>query len=238
ALVGKGVCFDTGGLDLKTAAGMKLMKKDMGGAASVLALARLVMAQALPVRLHVLIPAVENSIAGDAYRPLDVIETRKGLGVEIFNTDAEGRVILADALFEAARHKPDLIIDCATLTGAARVALGTECPVIFCNDDGLADDLAAAARAEDDPLWRLPLFDDYRYQTESRITDLNNCPDGGFGGAITAALFLEAFVDKGLSWVHVDMMGYNQRARPGRPEGGEAGPIRALFACLAQRYGG
>ena len=235
-LVGKGVCFDTGGLDIKTSAGMKLMKKDMGGAAIVLGLARMIMDAALPVRLRLLVPAVENSISGNAMRPLDVVATRKGLSVEIGNTDAEGRVILADALHEAATDAPDLLIDCATLTGAARVALGPELPVLFSNDDALAESLLAHGRAVDEPLWRLPLWPGYRRLLDGKTADLTNAPDSPFAGAILAALFLEEFVEPARSWVHIDAMAWNVTARPGRPEGGEASGLRALYALIAQRF--
>mgnify|MGYP001202589536 CR=1 FL=1 len=235
-LVGKGVCFDTGGLDIKTSAGMKLMKKDMGGAAIVLGLARMIMDAALPVRLRVLVPAVENSISGNAMRPLDVVATRKGLSVEIGNTDAEGRVILADALHEAATEAPNLLIDCATLTGAARVALGPELPVLFCNDDALAESLLAHGRAVDEPLWRLPLWPGYRRLLDGKTADLTNAPDSPFAGAILAALFLAEFVEPVRSWVHIDAMAWNVTARPGRPEGGEASGLRALYALVAQRF--
>ncbi len=237
-LVGKGVCFDSGGLDLKSAGGMKLMKKDMGGAAHVLGLARAIMAAGLPVRLRVLVPAVENSVAGNAVRPLDVIGTRKGLTVEIGNTDAEGRLVLADALTEADAEAPELIVDCATLTGAARVALGTELPALFTPDDALAADLLRHAAVEQDPLWRLPLWAPYRAQLDSKVADLNNISDGPFGGAITAALFLEHFVTETAAWAHLDMMAWNLKARPGRPVGGEAMGLRALFAMIEERFGG
>ena len=237
-LVGKGVCFDSGGLDLKSAGGMKLMKKDMGGAAHVLGLARAIMAAGLPVRLRVLVPAVENSVAGNAVRPLDVIGTRKGLSVEIGNTDAEGRLVLADALTEADAEAPELIVDCATLTGAARVALGTELPALFTPDDALAADLLRHAAVEQDPLWRLPLWAPYRAQLDSKVADLNNISDGPFGGAITAALFLEHFVTETAAWAHLDMMAWNLKARPGRPVGGEAMGLRALFAMIEERFGG
>lgn len=236
-LVGKGVCFDTGGLDLKGSANMQLMKKDMGGAAQILGLAAMVMGAKLPVRLRVLVPAVENSVSGDAMRPLDVIRTRKGLTVEVGNTDAEGRLILCDALAEADREQPDLIIDCATLTGAARVALGPDVPALFANDDKVADALMAAARREGDPLWRLPLWPGYRSALDSKVADLNNISDGPFAGAITAALYLERFVSDKRPWVHIDMMGWNPTARPGRPKGGEAQGMRALFRLIAERYG-
>ncbi|HYC05176.1 MAG TPA: leucyl aminopeptidase family protein [Azospirillaceae bacterium] len=236
-LVGKGVCFDSGGLDIKGAANMLLMKKDMGGAAHVLGLARMVMAAKLPVRLRVLVPAVENAIAGNAFRPGDILATRKGLTVEIGNTDAEGRLILCDALFEADQAKPAMILDFATLTGAARVALGTELPALFANDDQLANDFLAAATEADDPVWRLPLWQGYRKQLDSKVADLNNAPSGGFGGAITAALYLEQFVSKGTPWAHIDLMAWNQSAKPGRPEGGEAMALRAAFTLLEKRFG-
>lgn len=236
-LVGKGVCFDSGGLDLKPARGMILMKKDMGGGALVLGLARLIMAAGLRVRLRVLVPAVENSVAGNAMRPLDVIESRKGLTIEVGNTDAEGRLILADALAEADREKPDLLIDCATLTGAARVALGPDVPAMFTPDDTLAEELAVHAGAEADPLWRLPLWAPYREMLASKVADLNNVADGPFAGAITAALFLKEFVTEARRWVHLDMMAWNAKARPGRPVGGEAMGLRALFALIRARYG-
>jgi leucyl aminopeptidase len=236
-LVGKGVCFDTGGLDLKPASGMELMKKDMGGAAHVLALAQMVMDAKLPVRLRVLIPAVENSVSGNAFRPLDIIRTRKGLTVEVGNTDAEGRLILCDALAEAMTEKPDLVIDCATLTGAARVALGPDLPAMFANDDATAEALLRHGLAEDDPVWRLPLHPGYRAMLDSKIADMNNVSSGPFAGAITAALFLEAFVDAGIPWVHLDLFAWNPRARPGRPEGGAAMALRALYALVAERAG-
>lgn len=236
ALVGKGVCFDTGGLDLKPAAGMALMKKDMGGAAHVLALARLVMQQKLPVRLLMLIPAVENSIAGNAYRPGDVIPTRKGLSVEIGNTDAEGRVILSDALTYACESQPDLVIDMATLTGAARVALGADLPPVFSNREEVARDIQKAGDEVEDPLWTMPLYQPYRKLIESPIADINNAGKGPFGGCITAALFLEYFVEADIPWVHIDTFGWNQADRPGRPQGGEALGLRAVFSYLKKRY--
>lgn len=235
-LVGKGVCFDSGGLDIKGADNMKLMKKDMGGAAHVLGLAQLIMATKLPVRLRVLIPAVENSVSGNAFRPLDVLPTRKGLTVEIGNTDAEGRVILSDALYEAATEHPDLLIDCATLTGAARVALGTEMPAFFTPDDDVSAQLMAASNEQADPLWRLPLFAGYEEQLKSSVAHLNNAPSSGYAGAITAALFLKKFVEDVTAWVHIDMMAWNIKARAGRPEGGEAMGLRALYAMIAARY--
>ena len=233
-LVGKGVCFDSGGLDLKTAAGMKLMKKDMGGAAHVLGLASMVMAAGLAILLRVLVPAVENSVSGNAFRPLDVLKTRKGLTVEVGNTDAEGRLILCDALAEASREKPDLLIDFATLTGAARVALGTGLPAVFCNDDALADSLLGHGQAQHDPLWRLPLHQPYRKSLDSQVADLNNISDGPYGGAITAALFLETFVGPDIPWAHLDLMAWNTSASPGRPQGGEAMGLRAIYAAIEQ----
>jgi leucyl aminopeptidase len=236
-VIGKGVCFDTGGLDLKNDAGMKLMKKDMGGAAHALGLAQMIVEAKLPVRLRVLIPAVENSVAGNAIRPLDVVKSRKGLTVEIGNTDAEGRLILADALAEASREKPALMFDFATLTGAARVALGPELPALFCNDDAMADELARHAAAEADPMWRLPLWQPYRKRLDSRVADLNNISDGPFAGAITAALFMQEFVDPGIPWAHLDLFAWNPHGRPGRPEGAEAQTIRAIHALIAARFG-
>jgi len=236
-LVGKGVTFDTGGLDIKSSSGMKLMKKDMGGAAHALGLASMVMAAKLDVRLRVIVAAVENSVSGTAMRPLDVIGTRKGLSVEIGNTDAEGRVILADALALASENQPDIILDFATLTGAARVALGSELPGLFCNDDGWADDILRAGVATADQMWRLPIYQPYKKQTKSKIADLRNDTDSSYGGAITAALFLQAFVGEGVSWAHVDLMGWNLSAQPGKPEGGEAMSMRAIFSVLAKRYG-
>ncbi|MCR9221781.1 MAG: leucyl aminopeptidase family protein [Alphaproteobacteria bacterium] len=236
-LVGKGVCFDTGGLDLKPSNAMLMMKKDMGGAAQALAVARMVMAAELPVRLRVLIPAVENSVSGDAFRPLDVLTSRKGLTVEIGNTDAEGRLVLADALTLACEEKPALLADFATLTGAARIALGTEVPALFTDDESLADDLAEAGKAVADPLWRLPLVDAYDAQLDSKVADLNNAPPGGYGGAITAGLFLRRFVDPGIPWFHIDVMAWNAKTKPGRPEGGEAQSPRAVFAMLRNRFG-
>lgn len=235
ALIGKGVCFDSGGLDLKPAGGMLLMKKDMGGGAHVLALAQMIMAARLPVRLRVLVPAVENSVSGNAFRPLDILPTRKGLTVEVGNTDAEGRLILCDALAEAAAEKPALMIDFATLTGAARVALGTELPAMFCNDDATAEALLRHGLAEDDALWRLPLHKGYRSQLDSPVADINNVTEGGFGGAITAALFLQEFVEPGIPWVHIDLMAWNLANRPGRPKGGEAMALRAVYALIVEK---
>ncbi len=237
SLVGKGVCFDSGGLDLKSAAGMKLMKKDMGGAASVLALAHMVMDAQLPVCLRVLVPAVENAVSGNAYRPGDVLQTRKGLTVEVGNTDAEGRLIMCDALTEAASEKPELLIDFATLTGAARIALGTELPALFSNDDALAEHTLDAGLRLADPLWRMPLHYDYRRHLDSRIADLNNISSVSQGGAITAALFLGEFVPADQRWAHVDTMGWNTSNRPGRPAGGEVFGVRAFFAALTTLMG-
>jgi leucyl aminopeptidase len=235
-LVGKGVCFDTGGLDIKPSSGMLLMKKDMGGAANVLGLAAMVMDADLPVNLRVLIPAVENAIAGPAFRPGDVLRSRKGLTVEIGNTDAEGRLVLADALALAAEESPDLIIDLATLTGAARVALGPEVVPFYTRHDPLAADLARHAEAEADPLWRLPLWLPYRSLLDSKVADINNAGSAPFAGSITAALFLARFVPEETPWIHGDIYAWNPSARPGRPEGGEAQAIRALYAFLAARY--
>jgi leucyl aminopeptidase len=234
-LVGKGVCFDTGGLDLKPATGMLNMKKDMGGAATMMAVAAMVMATKLPARLRLLVPAVENSVSGNAFRPLDVVPTRKGITVEIGNTDAEGRLILCDALHEGASEKPMMMVDCATLTGAARVALGTDLPALFCNDDALADDLLAAGKAVTDPMWRMPLFAGYRRLLDSKVADINNAPGVAFGGAITAALYLKEFVPDEVPWAHFDMMAWNNTSRPGRPEGGEAQAARAIFAAIEKR---
>jgi leucyl aminopeptidase len=235
-LVGKGVCFDTGGLDLKTSGSMKIMKKDMGGAATVLGLASAVMDAQLDVRLRVLVPAVENAISGNAFRPLDVIRTRKGTTVEIGNTDAEGRLVLCDALAEADTEAPALLIDCATLTGAARVALGPDLPALYANDDRLAEQILAASRAVGDPMWRMPLWRPYRQMLDSRIADMNNVSDGPFAGSITAALYLQEFVSAKTPWAHFDLYAWNPKARPGRPEGGEAQCIRALYALLKERY--
>ncbi len=236
AIIGKGVCFDTGGLDIKPGSGMRQMKKDMGGAAHALALAKLIMAVRLPVRLHLLIPAVENAIDGNAMRPGDVLRSRKGLTVEIANTDAEGRLVLADALTRAADDNPELVIDFATLTGAARVALGPDLPATFANDDRLAADLIAAGTSESDPLWRLPLWAGYDEMLKSDIADLDNAPEGGMAGAITAALFLQRFVDKTVAWAHLDTFAWRSSARPGRPKGGEALGLRAVWTMLRRRY--
>ena len=236
-LVGKGVCFDTGGLDLKTASGMRLMKKDMAGAAIVLGLAQAIMDAGLPVRLRVLLPLVENAVSGNAVHPMDIVRTRKGLTVEIGNTDAEGRLILCDALAEAVTEKPALLVDMATLTGAARVALGPELAALFCNDDELAGALLAAARAEDDPMWRMPLWRPYRKMIDSKIADLNNVSESPHAGAITAALYLQEFVEPDIPWAHLDVMAWNAQSRPGRPEGAEATALRALYAHIADRFG-
>jgi leucyl aminopeptidase len=236
-LVGKGVCFDTGGLDIKPASGMALMKKDMGGAANVLGLAQMIMEARLKVQLRVLIPAVENSIAGNAFRPGDVLRSRKGITVEIGNTDAEGRLILGDALALADEEAPDLLIDMATLTGAARVALGPDLPPFFTDDDALAGEIAKAGMAENDPVWRLPLWRPYHRLFESPVADMNNAGESGFAGSITAALFLRRFVEKAKAHVHFDIFGWTPAALPGRPRGGEAQAIRALFSVIASRHG-
>ncbi len=236
-LVGKGVCFDTGGLDIKPAQGMLRMKKDMGGAAHVIGLAQMIMTAGLDVRLRVLIPAVENSVSGNALRPLDIVKTRSGITVEIGNTDAEGRLVLCDALTEAESEEPDLLIDCATLTGAARIALGAELPAFFCNDDGLAGELLSAGEAASDPLWRLPLWRPYRRLLDSKTADINNVSEGGMGGAITAALYLEEFVNRTTPWIHLDLMAWNLTARPGRPVGGDAQGMRALYGLIDSRFG-
>ena len=236
-LVGKGVCFDTGGLDIKPAAGMLLMKKDMGGAACVLALARMVMESALPVRLRVLVPAVENSISGNAYRPGDVLRTRKGVTVEIGNTDAEGRLILCDALALADTEQPDLLIDLATLTGAARVALGPELPALFGTREETVDALLRHGRRIADPLWPMPLWAGYDDDVASKIADVNNASSSTFAGAIIGGLFLKRFVTESKDWLHVDLFGWNPKDRPGRPVGAEPQAVRALYALLAERYG-
>ena len=236
-LVGKGVCFDTGGLDLKPSSSMLLMKKDMGGAASVLALAQMVMDARLKVRLRVLIPAVENAVGGSAFRPLDVFTSRKGLNVEIGNTDAEGRLVLADALALADEEKPDLLIDLGTLTGAARVALGPDLPPFYTDDERLAEALLACARKENDPLWRMPLWPPYDAWLDSKVAQINNAPSGGFAGSITCALFLKRFVEQASSWLHVDIYGWTPSAKPARPEGGECQAARAIYRLLSDRYG-
>lgn len=236
-LVGKGVAFDTGGLNLKPASGMALMKKDMGGAACVLALAQLVMSAELPVRLRVLVPAVENSVSGNAFRPSDILPSRKGINVEIGNTDAEGRLILADALAEADTESPDLLIDLATLTGAARVALGPDLPPYYTDDDALAEEIRAAAAAVYDPLWRMPLWAPYTSTLDSSVADISHISSGPFAGSITAALFLKRFVEDAKAWVHFDIYGWMPKAKPGRPVGGEAQAVRALYHVLKRRYG-
>jgi len=236
-LVGKGVCFDTGGLDLKPSSGMLIMKKDMGGAANVLALAQMVMDAGLKVRLRVLIPAVENAVAGNAFRPLDIFRSRKGLTVEIGNTDAEGRLILADALALADEEKPELLVDLGTLTGAARVALGPDLPPFYTNDETLAADIARLARQENDPLWRMPLWPAYDSWLDSKVADITNAPSGAFAGSITCALFLQRFVEAAKSWLHVDIYGWTPSTKPGRPEGGECQAARAIYKLLSERYG-
>jgi leucyl aminopeptidase len=235
-LIGKGVCFDTGGLDIKTADGMLLMKKDMGGAAHALALAHMIIARHLPVRLRVLIPAVENSISDEAFRPGDVFRARNGKSVEIGNTDAEGRLVLADALCLAAEGNPDLIVDFATLTGAARVALGPELPALFTNRETLAQSALRHSQKTQDPLWPLPLWPNYRKMLRSKIADINNSGQSAMAGAITAALFLSEFVAKETDWLHLDVYAWNLADEPGRPQGGEAMTIRALFSLLQERY--
>jgi leucyl aminopeptidase len=236
-LVGKGVCFDTGGLDLKPSGGMLIMKKDMGGAANVLALAQMVMDAKLKLRLRVLIPAVENAVAGNAFRPLDIFPSRKGITVEIGNTDAEGRLILADALALADEEKPDLLVDLGTLTGAARVALGPDLPPFYTNDEMLAQDMARCAWVENDPLWRLPLWPAYDSWLDSKVANVNNAPSGTFAGSITCALFLQRFVEHAKSWLHVDIYGWTPTAKPARPEGGECQAARAIYKLLEERYG-
>ncbi|HUQ27530.1 MAG TPA: leucyl aminopeptidase family protein [Usitatibacter sp.] len=235
-LVGKGVCFDTGGLDLKPREGMLDMKKDMGGAAVMLGLARALMSANVPIRLRVLIPAVENSVSANAYRPLDIVRTRAGKTVEIGNTDAEGRLILCDALAEADREEPELLIDAATLTGAAKIALGPEVQALFCDDDEVARGLIDAGAAVGDPLWRLPIWRPYRKLIDGKCADLNNVAPNGFAGSIIGALYLAEFVSKAKAWVHLDIMASNTSTRPGRPEGGEATGMRALYAYIRERY--
>ena len=235
-LVGKGVCFDSGGLDIKSSSYMLLMKKDMAGGGHVLGLARMIMEARLPVCLRVLVPMVENAISGNAYRPGDVITSRKGVTIEVGNTDCEGRVILADALTEAVSEKPDLLIDMATLTGAARVALGTDLPAVFSNHDKLVDDVIRQGLRVYDPMWRLPLHAAYREYLNSSIADINNNANEPYAGAITAALFLKEFVPNDVPWLHFDMMAWNIRAKPGRPQGAEAFALRALFEYLNSKY--
>lgn len=235
-LVGKGVCFDTGGLDIKPAAGMLLMKKDMGGAANVLGLAAMIMQADLPVRLRVLIPAVENAISGNAFRPGDILTSRKGITVEIGNTDAEGRLVLADAMAYGDEEQPALMVDMATLTGAARVALGPDLPPFYCHGDTLAEELMAAGRLTHDPLWRMPLHKGYDRNLSSPVADINNAPAGGMAGSVIAALFLNRFVENADSWIHLDIYAWNPKARPWSPVGGEAQGIRALFQLISERF--
>ncbi|MBA3510981.1 leucyl aminopeptidase family protein [Sphingomonas sp.] len=236
AIVGKGVCFDSGGLDLKNASGMRLMKKDMGGAAHALALFNLAAAERLPVRLHLLIPAVENAVSAAALRPGDIVKSRQGLHVEIDNTDAEGRLILADALARAAEDRPELIIDFATLTGAARVALGPDLPALFANRDDLLEGLEAAGKEVEDPLWRMPLWDGYEDMLKSDIADIANATGSQLAGCVTAALFLRRFVPKETAWAHLDTFAWRPKAKPGRPKGGDALGLRAAFELLSRRY--
>ena len=231
-LIGKGITFDSGGLDLKPSKAMELMKKDMGGAATVLGLAAALMTADMPIRLRVLVPAAENAVSAQSMRPLDVIDTRAGIPVEVGNTDAEGRLVLADAIDLACEDEPDFMIDFATLTGAARVALGTELPALFCNRDDTADDILAAATDADDPLWRLPLFDPYERHLDGGHVALSSTGASGYGGAITAALFLRRFAGKQTNWAHIDVMAWNLGSRPGRPKGGEAMGLRALFTYI------
>jgi leucyl aminopeptidase len=235
AIIGKGVTFDSGGLNMKSATGMRIMKKDMGGAAHAIALAQLIMAAHLPVRLHLLISAVENSVAGNAFRPGDIIKSRKGITVEIDNTDAEGRLVLADALTKAIEDAPELLMNFATLTGAARVALGPDLPALFVNDDGLANDLLAAALAVNDPVWRMPLWAPYEDMLASDIADTANS-GGSFAGSVTAALFLKKFVPDDVPWAHFDTYAWRPTAKPGRPKGGEALGLRAAFRYLSEKY--
>lgn len=235
-VVGKGVCFDSGGLDIKPSAGMALMKKDMGGAAVTLGLARSLMARGAPIRLRVLVPAVENSVSGGAYRPGDVVRSRRGLTVEIGNTDAEGRLILADALTEADSERPDLLLDFSTLTGAARVALGPELPAVFGNDAELVEQIRRCGDRELDPVWPMPLWDPYDEELGSRIADLNNVASSAFAGAIFGALFLRRFVTATRSWAHFDLYAWNARERPGRPVGAEAQCLRLADRLIAERF--
>jgi leucyl aminopeptidase len=236
-LVGKGVCFDSGGLDIKPSAGMLLMKKDMGGAAVALATAQCLMRRNAPVRLRVLVPAVENSISASAYRPGDVLRSRRGLTVEIGNTDAEGRLVLADALTEADSESPALLLDFATLTGAARVALGPELPALFTTDDALAGQLQGCGERECDPVWRMPLWDSYDEELGSRVADLGNVAPGAFAGAVFGALFLRRFIGKARSWAHFDLYAWNGRERPGRPVGAEAQCVRLVDRFIDERFG-
>jgi leucyl aminopeptidase len=237
AIIGKGVCFDSGGLDIKPSSGMRLMKKDMGGAAHALGLARLIMKSRLKVRLHLLIPAVENAISGDAFRPGDVLRSRHGLSVEIGNTDAEGRLILADALARAGEEKPELIVDFATLTGAARIALGPDLPALFANDEDLAVRLLASGTRVSDPLWRMPLWQPYEEMLSSDVADVGNMADAPLAGAVTAALFLQKFVPEGVPWAHLDTFAWRASTRPGRPKGGDAIGLRAVWDMLKSLHG-
>jgi leucyl aminopeptidase len=232
ALCGKGVCFDTGGLDLKPSSAMLRMKKDMGGAAAVMAAAEMLMTARAPIRLLLLVGAVENAVSGAAFRPLDVIRTRKGMTVEIGNTDAEGRLVLADLLTFAAESQPALILDCSTLTGAARVALGPDLPALFSNDEDLANRLLAAGTTQNDPLWRLPLHKNYVSWLDSSVADINNVAGKPMAGAIVAALFLHRFVPNGMRWAHIDLYAWNDASRPGRPEGGEIQAARAIARAV------
>jgi leucyl aminopeptidase len=236
AIIGKGVCFDSGGLDIKSASGMRWMKKDMGGAAHALALARLVIDARLPVRLHLLIPAVENAVSGTAYRPGDILKSRKGLTVEIDNTDAEGRLVLGDAIAKAVEGEPALVLDFATLTGAARIALGPDLPAMFANDEILATDLLEAAKEVNDPIWRMPLWGGYDEMLKSEIADFANAANSPMAGCITAALFLQRFVPEGVTWAHLDLYAWRDTAKPGRPKGGDALGLRAAFAALEHRF--
>jgi leucyl aminopeptidase len=238
AIVGKGVCFDTGGLDIKTATGMRNMKKDMGGGAHAIALAELIMARRLPVRITLLVAAVENAIGPNAYRPGDVIATRKGVSVEIDNTDAEGRIVLCDALARAGELQPELLLDFATLTGAARIALGPDLPALYSNDEALAGDWLGAGERSRDPLWRMPLWRPYLRYLTSGIADIANGSSSSMAGSVTAALYLERFVPAGQAWGHVDVYAWNDSDRPGKPAGGEAQGLRATFAMLQARYPG
>jgi leucyl aminopeptidase len=236
SLCGKGVCFDTGGYDLKPSAGMLRMKKDMGGAATVLGLARIIMEADLPLRLAVRLGCVENAVSGTAMRPSDIIRTRSGLTVEIGNTDAEGRLVLGDLLHEASEEQPALLVDCATLTGAARVALGPDLPALFCNDDGLSESLLRLGNSVHDPLWRLPLWSGYSDWLKSPVADLNNVSSKPLAGAVVAGLYLQRFVRPGVPWMHIDLYAWNDQPRPGRPEGGEAMGMRALYALIRDRF--
>jgi leucyl aminopeptidase len=237
AIIGKGVCFDSGGLDLKPSSGMRLMKKDMGGAAHAIALARLIIRSRLPVRLHLLIPAVENAVSAAAFRPGDILKSRNGLTVEVGNTDAEGRLILADALTRALEDAPQLIVDFATLTGAARVALGPDLPALFVNDDALAESLLAGGTRVADPLWRMPLWEPYAEMLSSDVADIGNMADAPMAGAVTAALFLQKFVPAGTPWAHLDTYAWRGSAKPGRPKGGDALGLRAVWEMLKARHG-